>query len=247
MGEFIKGAIQSCIAGWMSLKTLGVKTTQFDQWSMFVSKLDPQTRKQIQNVCRVSIPESHLPRGRWLSRFQREVHQTEGRRGYHRQIGIASFADGHMEDPNAPMGVPKASKKVEAKQAAAAPRIQYTPQDSTPGKALNPHWMKVAVKEVQVAKPPEEVSDSNAGDFMPVEANPDDIETQWKFVNIAELMKGKIVRDLLAQEWTYIDKALVTGDRSEAQQMRPQEHANSQQLLPRPWTRSRRATNRHGD
>jgi hypothetical protein len=73
-----------------------------------------------------------------------------------------------MEDPNVLM----ASKKVEAKRASAAPRIQYTPQDSTPGKALNPHRMKVAIKEAEVAKPPEEISDSNVGDFMPVEAKP---------------------------------------------------------------------------
>jgi hypothetical protein len=80
LGEFIKEAVQICVAGWMSLKTLSVKTPQFDQQPMVVSKLDPQARKQIQNVWRVSIPESQLPRGRWLSRLQREVHQTEGRR-----------------------------------------------------------------------------------------------------------------------------------------------------------------------
>jgi hypothetical protein len=51
--------------------------------------------------------------------------------------------------------------------------------------------MKITVKEAQVAKPPEEVGDSNAGDFMPVEPNPDDIETQRKFVNICRVHEGK--------------------------------------------------------
>jgi Mg-chelatase subunit ChlD len=75
--------------------------------------------------------------------------------------------------------------------------------------SLTPDQMCVAVKRTSVEKPPpDNPAPPKATDFLPLQANPDEIETRHlSSANIAAMMKGKTVEELLAQEWSYVENA----------------------------------------
>ncbi|KAA6371544.1 MAG: hypothetical protein EZS28_032929, partial [Streblomastix strix] len=210
----ISKAAQGCQHAWSNLQKLGVNTPEKLKLQNDKHK-HPSRSLRVQNVEIVNIPECQLQCGVWLSQAEKAARIAGSRMPSKLQIPILHLTPNIDKGGNENLNINEQNKKpikTDRSNLFVSQRFGQQIQTIINNKSgLSDEKIGIAIRDTVLEKPPQE-DQIDGEEFIPIQANIGQIRQEFVQTNIAEMLKGKKVEDLLLIEYEVVRRAPLGND-----------------------------------